>query len=86
MGSIGDTTVTLEVPASGDSLLLVTKENMERVSRTSPLNLEFAELVQNTLDKWHINGVAIAVVDGDETWSEVSIIVVSPSRYLLMRR
>lgn len=42
-----------------------------RNSKLSPLNEDFARLVQSTLDKWHIQGVAIAVVDGDETWSDV---------------
>lgn len=27
--------------------------------------------MQSTLEKWHIQGVAIAVLDGDDTWSEV---------------
>ncbi|KAJ5646164.1 hypothetical protein N7490_002536 [Penicillium lividum] len=39
-------------------------------SKESPLNEEFSKLVHKTLQKWHIQGVSIAVVDGDETWSE----------------
>ncbi|KAJ5619337.1 hypothetical protein N7510_003321 [Penicillium lagena] len=39
-------------------------------NKVSPLTEDFAALVQSTLDKWHIQGVAIAVVDGDETWSD----------------
>lgn len=31
----------------------------------------FATLVQQTLDRWHVPGLAIAVVDGDHTWAEV---------------
>lgn len=42
-----------------------------RKNKLSPLNEDFAKLVQSTLDKWHIQGVAIAVVDGDETWADV---------------
>ncbi|KAJ5784826.1 uncharacterized protein N7503_010038 [Penicillium pulvis] len=41
-----------------------------KTSKVSPLNEEFAKLVQSTLKKWHIQGVAIAVIDGDETWTE----------------
>ncbi|KAJ5671237.1 hypothetical protein N7507_000364 [Penicillium longicatenatum] len=39
-------------------------------SKVSPLNEEFAKLVHSTLEKWHIQGVSIAVIDGDETWAE----------------
>ncbi|KAJ5087564.1 hypothetical protein N7456_011180 [Penicillium angulare] len=38
--------------------------------KISPLNEKLAKLVQDTLEKWHINGVAVAVIDGDKTWSE----------------
>jgi hypothetical protein len=31
----------------------------------------FANLVQQTLNRWHVPGMAIAVVDGDHTWAEV---------------
>ncbi|KAJ5924067.1 hypothetical protein N7466_008254 [Penicillium verhagenii] len=41
-----------------------------QTSKLSPLNEEFANLVQRTLKKWNIQGAAVAVVDGDETWSE----------------
>ncbi|KAJ5259437.1 hypothetical protein N7478_012418 [Penicillium angulare] len=30
----------------------------------------FTRLVHQTLDKWHVPGMAIAVIDGDDTWSE----------------
>lgn len=42
-----------------------------KTSKVSPLNEEFAKLVHSTLKKWQIQGVAIAVIDGDETWTEV---------------
>lgn len=38
----------------------------------SPLNTVFEKLVHSTLQKWHVPGVAIGVVDGDHTWAEVS--------------
>lgn len=37
----------------------------------SPLNAEFEKFVHETLQKWHVPGMAIAVVDGEHTWAEV---------------
>lgn len=39
----------------------------------NPLNQNFKEFVEKALEEWHLPGVAVAVVDGDETWAEVSI-------------
>jgi hypothetical protein len=38
----------------------------------SPLNTSFEKFVYSTLQKWHVPGVAIGVVDGEHTWAEVS--------------
>lgn len=38
-------------------------------TKANPLNADFEKLVRETLDKWNIEGVAVAVVDGDETWT-----------------
>jgi hypothetical protein len=43
----------------------------QNVPKTSPLNENFEKLVSETLEKWHIQGVSVAVVDGDDTWAEV---------------
>jgi hypothetical protein len=37
----------------------------------SPLDEEFAKIVKSTLEQWHIEGVSIAVIDGDNTFAEV---------------
>ncbi len=37
----------------------------------SPFTEEFGKLVTSTLDKWHVPGVAIAVIDGHDVWTEV---------------
>ncbi len=37
----------------------------------SPLNPEFAKLAAETLEKWHVPGIAVAVVHGPETFAEV---------------
>lgn len=45
----------------------------------SPLNTTFEKLVNSTLQKWHVPGVAIAVVDGDHTWAEVpTLLLIEP--------
>lgn len=40
----------------------------------SPLDSAFEKLVLETLDEWHVPGLSIAVVDGDETWAAVSCV------------
>ncbi|KAJ5661098.1 beta-lactamase/transpeptidase-like protein [Penicillium longicatenatum] len=39
----------------------------------------FTTLVQQTLNRWHVPGMAIAVVDGDHTWAEGYGLAVMPS-------
>ncbi|OJJ44925.1 hypothetical protein ASPZODRAFT_134350 [Penicilliopsis zonata CBS 506.65] len=36
----------------------------------NPLDEEFDQLVQEQLDLWHVPGLSIAVVDGDQTWAK----------------
>lgn len=38
---------------------------------TSPFNPNFDTLVAETLAHWHTPGIAIAVIDGDQTFSKV---------------
>ena len=40
-------------------------------SRSSPFHKEFEKLVKENLDFWHVPGISIAVVDGEESWAEV---------------
>ena len=37
----------------------------------SPLDEKFNDLVRRTMDSWHVPGLSIAVVDGDDTYSQV---------------
>ena len=57
-----------EVVAGADIRLNGVKKESRK---SSPLNDDFRKLVDETLEKWHIQGVSVAVVDGDETWAEV---------------
>jgi hypothetical protein len=38
---------------------------------TGPFNSKFGQLANETLDLFHVPGVSIAVVDGDNVWAEV---------------
>lgn len=39
----------------------------------SPLDAKLAELVKDTLKEWHVPGLSIGVVDGDDMWAEVRV-------------
>lgn len=43
----------------------------EIISEDGPLDTKFEKLVTETLERWHVPGVAIAVVDGEKTYSRV---------------
>ncbi|KAI0836342.1 beta-lactamase/transpeptidase-like protein [Hypoxylon sp. FL0890] len=38
--------------------------------KKSPLNDDFKAFVREALDRWHVPGVAVAVVDGEDAWTE----------------
>lgn len=42
-------------------------------AKKGPFTNEFKKLVTSTLEKWRVPGVAISVVDGDNTWAEARI-------------
>lgn len=39
--------------------------------RGSPFTKDYEKHVGELLEKWHVPGVAIGIVDGDDTWTEV---------------
>jgi CubicO group peptidase (beta-lactamase class C family) len=41
-------------------------------SENGPLDKKFERLVKETLDTWHVPGVSVAVVDGENTYARVS--------------
>ncbi len=55
---------------------MVTKRTQPKIIASSnedgPLNKKFEELVIDTLELWHVPGVSVAVVDGEETYAQVS--------------
>ena len=38
-----------------------------------PLDQEFEKLVNETMELWHVPGVAVAVIDGENTWAKVPL-------------
>jgi hypothetical protein len=45
----------------------------------SPFTEEYAKHVGELLEEWHVPGVAIGIVDGDDIWTEVGL----PKRLLV---
>lgn len=43
-------------------------------NENGPLDKNFEALVKETLDLWHVPGVSVAVVDGDNVYSQVSLL------------
>jgi hypothetical protein len=53
------------------SYTFAAKQELLKAKKESPFDAKFAKLANETLDLWHVPGVAIGVVDGDDTWAEV---------------
>jgi hypothetical protein len=64
----GDATPAFESQTESEKV----EENKKE--KVSPFNADFAKLVETTLAKWNLPGVALAVVDGEETFAEVFIL------------
>lgn len=50
----------------------VEQQHVFKEKASNPFDDNFAKLAKETLEFWHVPGVAIAVVDGENTWAEVS--------------
>lgn len=44
---------------------------MRGVARANPLTRDFRRKVMHWLGEWHVPGLAVGVVDGEDTWTEV---------------
>jgi hypothetical protein len=42
------------------------------VSKHNPLDADFELFAIQTLQEWHVPGLAIAIIDGNDTWAAVS--------------
>jgi hypothetical protein len=45
--------------------------NMPTHGNQNPLNQDFKTVVEENIELWHVPGVSVGVVDGDNTWTEV---------------
>ena len=70
MAPTGNATAAVSA-ADGNPAVVSVDNDKSQSTKTSPLNEDFEKLVHETLSKWHIQGVSVAVVDGDDTWAEV---------------
>lgn len=43
----------------------------DEAARGSPFTKQYAEHVNELLEKYHVPGVAVGIVDGDDIWTEV---------------
>ena len=55
--------------ASGFQLRIFSNQN--KADKHGPFDEGFEKLVDKTLERWKVPGLAIAVVDGDDTWAQV---------------
>jgi hypothetical protein len=69
IGSLGDARPTFESQTGPEEI------GEEEKKKISPFDSHFARLVEATLAKWHLPGVAFAVVDGDQTFAEVFTLI-----------
>jgi hypothetical protein len=49
-----------------------TLSGFSRTSTYSPLNQDFESLINQTMLRYHVPGLAVAILSGDETFSQVS--------------
>lgn len=57
--------------ARGQSQWPIPDDDETKSVRGSPFTKEFGEHVGELLKKWHVPGVAVGIVDGDDIWTEV---------------
>lgn len=38
-----------------------------------PRDGDFGDVVKETLERWHVPGISVAVVDGAKTWTKVPL-------------
>lgn len=53
------------------SLSSATQQQVLKNEETGPFTSKFGRLANETLELFHVPGVSIAVVDGDNVWAEV---------------
>ncbi|EXJ94611.1 hypothetical protein A1O1_03007 [Capronia coronata CBS 617.96] len=60
----------MSVPSSHKPSVNGHHEEKPAVVKKSPLNSSFENIVRDTLEKWHIQGMSVAVIEGEDIWTE----------------
>lgn len=50
---------------------MATQEVQSETKSVNPLNEEFQKLAHELLEEYHVPGLSIAVIDGDQVYTEV---------------
>ena len=50
---------------------LASKQKILKDDGASPLDSKFSRLVNQTLELWHVPGISVSIVDGEDVWAEV---------------
>lgn len=58
--------------------LALEQQPLQRIEKTiihrgNPLTAEFGRYVTDLMDEWKVPGLSVAVIDGDEVYSQVSL-------------
>lgn len=54
------------------SVSFAAQQEILKSGGNNPLNANFSQTVHELLELFHVPGVSIAVIDGDDVWAEVS--------------
>jgi CubicO group peptidase (beta-lactamase class C family) len=73
------TTRSLVSFAVAASLALAQATQKVLKGNANPLDEDFKAFAEKALEKWHVPGVSVAVIDGDKTFAGVSI---EPARHI----
>jgi hypothetical protein len=68
------------------TLSFASSQQVLKNDNTGPFTSEFGQLVNETLNLFHVPGISIAVVDGDKVWAEVSCLSIDSQRPFKLSR
>jgi hypothetical protein len=74
--SMDSTTPEQSQKVLGDAAAAVNAASGEprQQQKKNPFDADFEKFALSKLEEWHVPGLSIAVIDGDETWSAVSLV------------
>jgi hypothetical protein len=54
------------------SVSFAAQQEILKSDGNNPLNANFSKIVKESLEIFHVPGISIAVIDGEDVWAEVS--------------